>query len=206
MRPPKKDKRLEKTGLTEKQKAFCREYIFDWNATRSYLKAYPKVKNESTAASLASRMLRNDKVQAYITEIQKDLEKLSGISKKMIIEEHKKLAFSSIAHLHNTWITRKDFEELTDEQKACIAEISTSVRKVMGDDTPFEVEYVKVKLYDKQKALDSISKMLGYEAPTKTEVTGKGGKDLIPEGGLSVLSTDELKQLHTLLAKASAKK
>lgn len=38
------------------------------------------------------------------------------------------------------------------------------------------------------------------------ELTGKDGKDLIPEGGLSGLSTDELKQLHSLLAKANAKK
>jgi hypothetical protein len=39
-----------------------------------------------------------------------------------------------------------------------------------------------------------------------SELTGKDGKDLIPENGLAGLSTDELKQLHTLLAKAGAKK
>lgn len=45
-----------------------------------------------------------------------------------------------------------------------------------------------------------------YRNRQSSELTGKDGKDLIPDGALSGLSTDELKQLHTLLAKASAKK
>ena len=161
-------------GLTQKQKKFCREYIYDWNATRSYLIAYPNTKNSNVAKSLASRMLTNDNVKEYITEIQKDLEKLAGISRMKVISEHMKMAFSSIAHLHNTWIERKEFESLTDEQKDCIAEIDTKIRTEYEYDPenqkekkPIQVEYVKIKLYDKQKALDSISKMLGYDAPTE---------------------------------------
>jgi phage terminase small subunit len=187
MKHRKADRKLEKSGLTEKQKAFCREYVLDWNATRSYLKAYPNTKNPNTAGVLASRMLRNDKVQAYIEEIQKDLEKLCGISKAKILNEHLKIVYSSIAHLHNTWITRKEFDELTDDQKACIKSIESSVesRNIGGNSLVnqniIEVETVKIVLYDKQKALDSISKMMGYEAPGKMEVTGKNGKPLIPQ-------------------------
>lgn len=173
--------------LTEKQKEFCREYIYDWNAKRAYLVVYQNVKNDNVARANASRLLTNANIQAYITEIQKDLEKLSGISKKMILDEHKKLAFSSIAHLHMTWIKRVDFELLTEEQKSCIAEIDTKIKTEYEYDPenpkerkPISVEYIKIKLYDKQKALESISKMLGYDAPLKTELTGKDGKDLIP--------------------------
>jgi phage terminase small subunit len=162
----------EEKGLTQKQKKFCREYIYDWNATRSYLVAYPNTKNSKVAGVLAVRMLANDRVKKHIIEIQKDLEKLAGISRMKVILEHMKMAFSSIAHLHNTWIHRKDFESLTDEQKDCIAEIDTKIRTEYEYDPedpkekkPISVEYVKIKLYDKQKALDSISKMLGYDAP-----------------------------------------
>jgi phage terminase small subunit len=170
----------EELELTEKQKAFCREYIFEWNATKSYRAAYPDVKDDNVAAAASSRLLSNVKIQKYIEEIQANLEKLAGLSRFKVISEHMKLAFSSIAHLHNTWIERKDFEALTDEQKACIAEIDTKILKRFETEysaekgdfvrAPIEVEYIKVKLYDKQKALDSISKMLGYDAPSKVDL------------------------------------
>lgn len=191
---PKKRPKSVSRHLTMKQKAFCREYIYDWNATRSYLIAYPSTKNPNTAGVLAHRLLRNDKIQSHIEEIQKDLEKLAGISRMKIINEHMKLAFSSIAHLHNTWIQRKEFEQLTDDQKACISEISTQTRNIISNEQSeaIAVEFVKIKLYDKQKALDSISKMLGYDAPIKTELTGKDGKPLIPPA--RILTKEEAKE------------
>lgn len=159
--------------LNERQKTFCNEYIYDWNATRAYSIAYPDEKTNESIRANASRLLTNDNIQSYIKEIQSDIQKQAGISRLMVINEHKKLAFSSIAHLHNKWIELKDFESLTDEQKDCIAEIDTKVlKKNLGTrDEPeiFDVEYVKIKLYDKQKSLDSISKMLGFNEPDKVE-------------------------------------
>ena len=66
---------------------FSQEYVIDWNATRSYKVAYPNQKNDNTAAANASRLLRNDKVQAYIKEIQEDLQKLAGISRLSVISK-----------------------------------------------------------------------------------------------------------------------
>lgn len=158
--------------LTLKQKEFCKEYIYDWNATRAYQVAYPDSSYDA-ARSSSCDLLTKPNVKAYIIEIQKDLEKLSGISRLKVIKEHQKLAFSSIAHLHNTWIERKDFDKLTDEEKACIAEISTQTRMeknpIEGGE-PLQVDFVKIKLWDKQKSLDSINKMLGYDAPTKLDL------------------------------------
>jgi phage terminase small subunit len=185
---------LDESNLTEKNKIFCREYVFDWNATRAYKIAYPKA-GDLTARVEASKFLTKPNIQAYCELIQKDLEKLCGISRAKVLNEHLKLAYSSIAHLHNTWIELKQFESLTKEQKDCIAEIDTKIeRKYFAEydpdkenfiKVPYDVKYIKIKLYDKQKALDSISKMLGYDAPIKTEVTGKGGKDLIPSTPLT---------------------
>lgn len=160
-------------SLTEKQKAFCREYIYDWNATRA---AKAAGYSEDTAFSIGAENLTKPLIQGYISEIQKDLEKVAGISRLQVINEHLKIARSSIAHLHLTWITRKDFENLTDDQKACIAEISTQVKRfieydIKGEPNNVEVEYVKIKLYDKQKSLDSISKMLGYNEAEKLSIS-----------------------------------
>lgn len=196
-------KNNDNTKLTQRQILFCREYIFDWNGTRSYKVAYKGVKSDDVAGAAASRLLGNVKIQSYIAEIQKDLEKIAGISRLKIINEHMKLAFNSIAHLHNTWIERKEFDNLTEDQKSCIAEISTQVRNINTiiegneDEQNVEkkvttVEYVKIKLYDKQKALDSITKMLGYDAVSKMELTGKDGKELIPPA--RVLTKEEAKE------------
>lgn len=157
--------------LTEKQRIFCNEYILDWNGTRAAIKAGY---SEKTANVIASENLTKPYIQAYIKDLQADIEKIAGVSRLRVINEHIKLAFSSIAHLHNTWIERKDFELLTEDQKSCISEISTQTRTVFQGEEhiPVEVEFIKIKLYDKQKALDSISKMLGYDAATKMEVKG----------------------------------
>jgi phage terminase small subunit len=167
-------------SLNERQKVFCREYIYDWNATRSYLVAYPNVKNQSVAKVNGSRMLTFAHVQAYIKEIQNDLEKIAGISKLQIIAEHQKIMKGSMSKLHNTWITRREFEELTEDQKDCIAEIDTKIKTEYEFDPenpkerkPINVEYVRIKLYDKQKALDALSKLCGYDAPQKIKLDGE---------------------------------
>lgn len=156
--------------LTGKQKKFCEEYIWDFNASRAAREAGY---SEDTAGSIGHENLRKPEIIAFIEELQSDLSKTAGISRLMVLREFQKLAFSSIAHLHNTWIERKEFDLLTEEQKSCIAEISTQTRMernpIEGGD-PIQVDFVKIKLYDKQKALDSINKMLGYEAPKKITV------------------------------------
>lgn len=170
---------LEESTLTEKNKIFCREYIFDWNGSRAYKIAYPEI-TEDAARVGASRLLTNDNIKEYIELIQGDLEKLAGISRIKVISEHMKLAFSSIAHLHNTWIELRQFEALTKEQKDCIAEIDTKTERKYFPEydpdkedfvkVPYDVKYVKIKLYDKQKSLDAINKMLGYDAPIKSQI------------------------------------
>lgn len=163
----KKEKKVELTG---KQKRFCEEYIFDFNGTRA---AKVAGYSEDTAAEIASQNLTKLNIQVYIKELQGDLEKTSGISRLRVLREHEKLAFSSIAHLHDTWIERKEFDKLTDEQKAGIAEINTQTRFEKNmDEKVVQVDFVKIKLYDKQKALDSISKILGFDAAEKIEHTG----------------------------------
>lgn len=164
--------------LTPKQKLFCEYYIYDWNGTKAAIKAgYSKY----TARSIAAENLTKPYIQAYISEIQKDLAKIAGISRLKVLQEHQKLAFSSIADLHDTWITRKKFESLTNEQRACIAEISTQLKTTRNEDgTLSENEYVKIKLYDKQKSLDAISKMLGYNEPDKIEHSGELQNLLLP--------------------------
>lgn len=158
--------------LKPEHRVFAESYIYDWNATRAYKVAYPKASDE-TARVNASRLLTNANIQAYIKDIQEDLEKIAGISRLRIAQEHLKIVNTSIAQLHNTWIERKEFDKLTDDQKSSIQEISTQIKvNKNSDGTLEENEYIKIKLYDRQKSMDALTKLFGWEAAEKLEITG----------------------------------
>jgi phage terminase small subunit len=168
---------IELAPLTEKQKIFCSEYIKDWNGSRAYQAAYPDSSYDSARVS-ASNLLTNPNIKAHIEFIQKDLEKEAGISRLGLALELKKIAYSSISHLHLNWLERKEFESLTDDQKSCIAEIDTKIQKknIGTSEEPqiVAVEYVKIKLHDKQRAIEGLRKMLGYDSPDKIDHTSGG--------------------------------
>lgn len=168
--------------LTIKQEKFCDKYLECGNASQAYRYAFSceKMKTE-TINNKAYMLLIKGEIRARVDELKKQLQSKSEITKEKLLSEYTKIGFSSIAHLHNTWIDRKAFQELTDDQKAAIKSISTRTRRVMADTLPIEIEEVKIELYDKLRALDSIVKMLGFDAPTKTEITGVNGTPLIPE-------------------------
>jgi phage terminase small subunit len=165
----------EEIKLTDKQEKFCYEYVLHLNATKAALNAGY---SEDSSYSIGWENLKKPEIQKRISEMQLNLAETAQISALRVLKEHEKIAYSSIAHMHQTWIERKDFDELTDDQKACIKSISTKIlKKNIGtneDPEIIDVEYVKIELYDKQKSLDAINQMLGYNAPTKQEITGTG--------------------------------
>lgn len=154
--------------ITEKEKRFAEEYVKDYNASRAYIAAGYKSDNAGTVAVGSCRLRQSDRVWEYIQSIQRDIEKVTGITRAKILQMHRDIAETSIAHLHKTWVTREEFEKLTDVQKMAIQEIDTKVRKVPGKKT--EVEYVRIKLYDRQKSLEAIARMVGYNEPDKFEI------------------------------------
>jgi phage terminase small subunit len=175
--------------LTPKQEKFCREYILDYNGARS---ARSAGYSEDTAKEIASENLTKPNIRAYIALLEADLATTLGITKSRVLNEHAKLAFSSVAHLHNTWIERKEFDQLTDEQKASISEIATQTRREAKPGQPVElIEFVKIKLYDKQRSLDSISKILGFDAVQKVINTNVNYN--------SELTRDEIKKISDTL-------
>lgn len=165
-------KKMEGTKLTAKQEKFCYEYVLHLNATKAAINAGYSRK---TASVIGAENLVKPNIQTRIQYMKDNLAETAQLSALKVIQEHQKIAFSSIAHLHQTWIERTDFEKLTDDQKACIKSISTKIVKAnigtKDDPEIVDVEYVKIELYDKQKSLDAINNMLGFNAPTKQEIT-----------------------------------
>lgn len=80
--------------MTDAQKRFCNEYLIDLNATRAYKVAYSRCKKDETANVNGSKLLRNTKVQEYIAEKQKEIEKRTEVTQDKVIKELAAIAFS----------------------------------------------------------------------------------------------------------------
>ena len=154
----KKDKwtleELEKC-LNEKQKATCHEYISNgWDRTKAYTKFYNS-SSQNVARVNSFQFFHNPKIVYYVNYIKEDYEKICKISKAKQIQEYAKIAYSSIAHLHDNWITLKDFESLSNAEKEAIETIETKTEhKVDEDKNLIEIRYVKIKLHNKIAALE----------------------------------------------------
>ncbi len=151
----------DKDAINPKQRKFCNDYMLHLNGTKAYLHAYPDT-TEEAATSSASRMLTDANVKAYIKYMQANLEEAAGITKLKVIQEWQKMAFSSMGDYHNTWISKKEFDSLTNQQKACIESIETSEVTIEGMTTTT----FKLKLHSKKAALENLAKILGYNDPT----------------------------------------
>ncbi|MBT6754231.1 terminase small subunit [bacterium] len=159
-----------KDKLPEKQKIFCHEYIIDWNGSRSYKVAYINITDDS-ARALSSKLLTNINIQQYIEYIRHNYEEESGVSKLRNLKELAKIAYSSIAELHDTWISLKEFEALTEDQRAAIESIESKTEKRREGEEFVTVKFVKLKLFAKNPAIDLINKMMGYNEAEKIEHT-----------------------------------
>ena len=72
----------EPKKITDQQKQFCHTYIVEWNAAHAAREAGY---SENSAKEQGYRLLTYDHIQAYIKEIQEDLQKLAGISRLSVI-------------------------------------------------------------------------------------------------------------------------
>ena len=142
--------------MTEKQKIFADEYLLDLNATRAYLVAYPSVKKEQTAAAAGARMLRNVKVQEYISERMQERQKRTEVTQDRVVQELAAIAFARVTDYVSiksngpaAVVMIKSTEDLSDEQIRAIAGIKEGANGI------------EVKLNDKQKALELLGRHLG---------------------------------------------
>lgn len=161
-------------------KVFCKEYIFDWNATRSYKVAYPKSKDNAASVN-GHKLLRNTNIEKYIELIQNDISKIAEISILMNIKELKKIAFSSLHKFKTNWMEMKEWNDVSEDDKAAVAEITTTTKTIpRKDGEPIEVVAVKFKLYDKLKAIAELNKMTGANAAIKQRFVDGEGNDVLP--------------------------
>lgn len=167
--------------MTKNQKIFVDEYLIDFNATRAYKVAYPKVKSDDVARANASRLLTKANTKAEIEKRIKEREKRTEITQDKVLREIANLAFTDrtdIVKVTSGRLVIKDFSELTPEQRTCISSIK---------ETKFGID---ITFYNKEKALELLGKHLGMFTE-KLELKG----EVKTNNPFSGLTTEELKEL-----------
>jgi phage terminase small subunit len=164
--------------LTAKQKRFCDEYIKEGNATSSYISVY-KVRSESGAASSASLLLRNPKVAAYLAEISSKLQKKTDITHELVLAEYAKIAFRDPRKMFDAQGNMIHVAKMDEGNAAALAGVEMGSYQTRGGRQKSFVK--RIKQTEKRAALDSICRMLGYNAPDKHEHTGKDGGPIATE-------------------------
>lgn len=148
--------------MTDAQKRFCDEYLIDLNATRAYKVAYSRCKKDETANVNGSKLLRNTKVQEYISERMKKREKRTEITQDMVIKELAKIAFLDIRKLYTENGQLKNIADIDSETVGAISSLETLEEyDGYGDNREKIGDTQKVKLLDKTKALELLGKHLG---------------------------------------------
>lgn len=157
--------------LTDKQKLFCLFYLQRFNATRAYQQAY-KCSYE-TARVEGSRTLANPNIKNQLTELKKQQRSELLATIDDIAHEYAKQAFASLGDVldykvHEELVTDTDGNVFLDTDdnpvKKHVADIylkpSDQIDWSLVQDIHRGKDGLVVKLYDKQKALDSLSKLI----------------------------------------------
>ena len=160
--------------MTDAQKRFCDEYLIDLNATRAYKVAYPNCKKDATASQAGSRLLRNVKVQEYVTERIKDRESRTEITQDMVILELAQIAFFNVKDIYSEDGNLKKIAEIDDNVAKAISSVKVQQRagamkievNPNGKDKEIPIEHiaertVEYKTNDKVKALELLGKHFG---------------------------------------------
>lgn len=189
--------------MTDAQKRFCDEYLIDLNATRAYKVAYSSCKKDETANVNGSKLLRNTKVQEYISEKQQEIEKRTEVTQDMVIKELANIAFFNIKNIYNGNGTLKAVKDIDEETIRAISSVKVLQKAgamkinidMDGKDNEVPIEHIQeqtieFKTNDKVKALELLGKHLGM---FKEKVTIDG--NINTNNPFSGMSTEELRKI-----------
>lgn len=152
-------------GLSPKQKRFCEEYIVDLNATQAYVRAGYSTKSLGAAATEASKLLINPKIESYLNCLRKQRDRRTLISADRVLQEYADIGFSKITDVVS-WsdqeIEIKDSSELADNVKVAIKQVNMTktITKITEEAAKVQLK-TTVQMHDKLKALAELARHTG---------------------------------------------
>lgn len=140
-----KVKNSEELGraLKPKERQFVREYLIDWNGTQACIRCGWKAgKNNASAATQASRLLRDPKIKAYLEALIRESVDSKETSKDSVVLR-----------------TLEIYRRCMQQEPVLIYNSDTKDWEESGE--------WKFDARGAAKALELLSKIMGYDAPLK---------------------------------------
>lgn len=187
------------TKLTKKQLLFIQEYQRDFCGAKAAVRAGYSPKR---ASEMAYQLLHIPTVQqALDCEIEKRLRKI-GVHAERVLTELARVAFSDLRKLYNEDGSLKLPSEWDDDEAAAIAGVEVLKEfSGRGEDRTLVGFTKKVRVFDKIKALELLSKHLGIIGNGKHKDHEEEGEDFG-----RVLTTLELSAKIVYLVKLAAER
>ena len=155
--------------LTHKQIMFCQYYTSGMTGTEAAEKAgYSK----DCAHTQSSQNLEKPAVASYIRQLQEDAAKSAKITRERIMNELANIAFGDIRKLYDGNNALKQLKSTPSEVSSAVAAVESDELYDWVDGVKVQIGLIKkVKMHSKIQAIDSLNKMLGYNAPERIENT-----------------------------------
>lgn len=152
-------------------RSFAKKYGLSLSAIEKWVKAAKIIdKERREAAEVATRQKIKETREEIVTRL--------GLSLEDVLTEYKKVAFFDIRKLYTVDGGLKSIHDLDDVSVGAIGGVESYDVKE-PDSGMILGTTQKVKIVNKVTALDSISKILGYNAPTKVADTDTEGNSVV---------------------------
>lgn len=115
--------------------------------------------SKNAARQQAWELLQRDDVTEYLTQLKAEYAEKSGISKQRVLDEYRKIAFSDVRNILTVDGGLRSIDDLDDDTAGAIAGIE-SFDEFTRDGEKLGTNR-KIKLHDKLRALEALSKHLG---------------------------------------------
>lgn len=150
------------TVLSDKQIAFCEEYLSDPSSVKEAAKKAGY--HEQTGYSL----LKEPHIQEYLSRRRHELTTKMGVSPERVLQELSNIAYFNLVDFLSRDLHGKITVDLDKLRKSPVASAITEIQVFNGK----QGTTIRVKVADKNSALDKLGKHLGMFSE-KVEVSGK---------------------------------
>lgn len=174
-------------ALNAKQQRFIDEYLLDCNATQAAIRAGYA---ERSAGQQGERLLKNDEIAAEIKKRRGILADMANVSAADVIRQVARIALFDVRRLFDDQGRPIGISQLDDDTAAAIQGVDVAT---VGNSDMGLGEILKLKMADKNSALEKLMKHLGL---FETDNKQKGGEiaRMLAEIGAGGNSTGVLNQ------------
>lgn len=163
------------TKITEKQRLFISEYQVDFNGTKAVIRAGYSPKR---ASEMAYQLLQIPTVRQALDRAMEERLRKIGVHADRVLTEIARVAFSDLRKLYNEDGSLKLPSEWDDDEAAAIAGVEVLEEfSGRGEDRTLVGFTKKVRVFDKIKALELLSKHLGIIGNGKHKDHEEEGED-----------------------------